>query len=295
VQESFHSGYVSLVGRPNVGKSTLLNVLLGQKIAIVSSRPQTTRNRILGIKNLEKTQIIFVDTPGIHKPKNLLGQVMMRSAREVLEEIDLVVLVAAVDSSPKQDGALIGYLGKIEKPVFLAINKVDLVRPPELLPTIDAYRKLFPFREIIPVSALKGKGVDLLLEKIRLCLPEGPKYYPDEIVTDQIERFMAAEIIREKVMETTVEEVPYAVAVEVLNWDEREDGLVSIVANIYVEREGQKGIIIGRKGKMLKAIGTLARRDIEKLLGTKVFLQLWVKFKKGWRDDKKVLNDLGYR
>jgi GTP-binding protein Era len=295
VQESFHSGYVSLVGRPNVGKSTLLNVLLGQKIAIVSSRPQTTRNRILGIKNLEKTQIIFIDTPGIHTPKNLLGQVMMRSAREVLEEIDLVVLVTAVDSSPKQDGALIGYLGKIEKPVFLAINKVDLVRPPELLPKIDAYRKLFPFREIIPVSALKGKGVDLLLEKIRLCLPEGPKYYPDEIVTDQIERFMAAEIIREKVMEKTVEEVPYAVAVEVLNWDEREDGLVSIVANIYVEREGQKGIIIGRKGKMLKAIGTLARRDIEKLLGTKVFLQLWVKFKRGWRDDKKVLNDLGYR
>jgi GTP-binding protein Era len=283
------------VGRPNVGKSTLLNVLLGQKIAIVSARPQTTRNRILGIKNLGKAQIIFIDTPGIHTPKNLLGHAMMRSAREVMEEIDIVVLVTAADSLLKQDRALIGYLGKMEKPVFLVINKVDLVRPPDLLPAIDAYRKLFPFREIIPVSALKGKGVDLLLEKICSYLPEGPKYYPDEIVTDQIERFMAAEIIREKIMGKTAEEVPYAVAVEVLNWDEREDGLVSIGANIYVEREGQKGIIIGKKGKMLKAIGTLARRDIERLLGTRVFLQLWVKVKKGWRDDKKVLNELGYR
>jgi GTP-binding protein Era len=295
VQESFRSGYVSIVGRPNVGKSTLLNVLLGQKIAIVSARPQTTRNRILGIKNLEKAQIIFIDTPGIHTPKNLLGQAMVRSAREVMEEIDLLILVTAADGLLKQDRALIGYLGKIEKPVFLVINKVDLVRPHELLPAIDAYRKLFPFREIIPVSALKGKGMDFLLEKICSCLPEGPKYYPDEIVTDQIERFMAAEIIREKIMEKTAEEVPYAVAVEVLNWDEREDGLVSIGANIYVEREGQKGIIIGKNGKMLKAIGTLARRDIERLLGTRVFLQLWVKVKKGWRDDKKVLNELGYR
>jgi GTP-binding protein Era len=279
---------------PNVGKSTLLNVLLGQKIAIVSARPQTTRNRILGVRNLDKAQVIFIDTPGIHTPKNLLGQAMMRSARQVMEEIDLVVLVTAADSPVKQDGALIGYLGKVEKPVFLVINKVDLVRPPEILPLIDAYRKLFPFREIIPVSALKREGVDLLLEKILSCLPEGPKYYPEEIVTDQVERFMAAEIIREKIMGKTSEEVPYAVAVEVLNWDEREDGLVSIGANIYVEREGQKGIIIGQKGKMLKTIGTLARRDIERLLGTRVFLQLWVKVKKGWRDDRKALNELGY-
>jgi GTP-binding protein Era len=282
------------VGMPNVGKSTLLNVLLGQKIAIVSARPQTTRNRILGVRNLDKAQVIFIDTPGIHTPKNLLGQAMMRSARQVMEEIDLVVLVTAADSPVKQDGALIGYLGKVEKPVFLVINKVDLVRPPEILPLIDAYRKLFPFREIIPVSALKREGVDLLLEKILSCLPEGPKYYPEEIVTDQVERFMAAEIIREKIMGKTSEEVPYAVAVEVLNWDEREDGLVSIGANIYVEREGQKGIIIGQKGKMLKTIGTLARRDIERLLGTRVFLQLWVKVKKGWRDDRKALNELGY-
>ncbi len=292
---SFRSGYVSITGRPNVGKSTLLNVLLGQKVAIVSPRPQTTRNRILAIKNLEQAQVIFIDTPGIHTPKNLLGRMMMRSVKEAMEEIDLVVLVTGADSRVKQDEAVIERLGKIGKPVFLVINKVDLVRPPELLPSIDAYRKLFPFREIIPVSALKEKGVGLLLEKILSCLPEGPKYYPDEIVTDRAERFMAAEIIREKVMGKTTEEVPYAVAVEVLNWNEREDGLVSIGANIYVEREGQKGIIIGKKGKMLKAIGTLARRDIERLLGTRVFLQLWVRVKKGWRDNEKVLDELGYR
>ncbi len=292
--ESFRSGYVSITGRPNVGKSTLLNVLLGQKVAIVSPRPQTTRNRILGIRNLDRAQIIFIDTPGIHEPRNLLGHAMMQSVKEVMEEIDLVLLVTSADSRLRQDEPIIGHLEKIEKPVFLVINKVDLVRPPDLLPLIDAYRKLFPFREIMPVSALKGKGVDLLLGKILSYIPEGPKYYPDEVVTDQVERFMAAEIIREKIMGKTTEEVPYAVAVEVLTWDEREDGLVSIGANIYVEREGQKGIIIGDKGKILKAIGTLARRDIERLLGTRVFLQLWVKVKKGWRDDKKVLNELGY-
>jgi GTP-binding protein Era len=277
-----------------VGKSTLLNVLLRQKVAIVSARPQTTRNRILGIRNFDKAQIIFIDTPGIHTPKNLLGEAMMRSAKEVLEEIDLVVLVTGADSLLRQEASFMGYLAKIDKPVFLVINKIDLVRPPELLPVIDAYRKLFPFREIIPVSALKEKGIDLLLEKILSFLPEGPKYYPDEIVTDQIERFMAAEIIREKIMGRTAEEVPYAVAVEVVSWGERQDGLVSIEANIYVEREGQKGIIIGQKGKMLKAIGTLARGDIERLLGTRVFLQLRVKVKKGWRDDRKMLNELGY-
>jgi GTP-binding protein Era len=295
VPESFRSGYVSITGRPNVGKSTLLNALLGQKVAIVSPRPQTTRNRILAIKNLEAAQIIFIDTPGIHTPKNLLGQSMMRSVKEAMEEIDLVVLVTGADGRVEQDEPVIGRLEKIDKPVFLVINKVDLVRPTELLPLIDAYRQLFPFREIIPLSALKAKGVDLLLETILSCLPEGPKYYPDEIVTDQLERFMVAEIIREKIMRRTTEEVPYAAAVEVLKWDEREDGLVSIGANIYVEREGQKGIIIGEKGKMLKAVGTLARRDIERLLGTRVFLQLWVKVKKGWRDDRKILDELGYR
>ncbi len=291
----FRSGYVSIIGRPNVGKSTLLNALLGQKIAIVSEKPQTTRNRLLGIKNLEDAQIIFIDTPGIHTPRTLLGKTMVRSAREVLAEIDLVVFVTDPAGRMKQDEPVIEYLKDAGRPVILLINKIDLVRPPELLPLIDAYGKLFRFREIIPVSALKGKGIEILLEKIPGYLPEGPRYYPDDIVTDQIERFMAAEIIREKIMGKTTEEVPHSVAVDVQNWVEREDGLVEIGANIYVEREGQKGIIIGEKGKMLRAIGTLARRDIERLLGTRVFLQLWVKVKKGWRDDKRVLNELGYR
>jgi GTPase len=291
----FRSGYVSIIGRPNVGKSTLLNTLLGQKIAIVSEKPQTTRNRLLGIKNLENAQIIFIDTPGLHTPRTLLGKTMVRSAREALAEIDLVVFVTDPGGRLNQDEPVIEYLKDAGKPVIFLINKIDLVKPPELLPLIDAYGKCFPFREIIPVSALKGKGIDILLEKIPDYLPEGPKYYPGDIVTDQMERFMAAEIIREKIMGKTTEEVPHSVAVDVQNWVEREDGLVEIGANIYVEREGQKGIIIGEKGKMLKDIGMLARRDIERLLGTRVFLQLWVKVKKGWRDDKKVLNELGYR
>lgn len=292
---SFRSGYVSLIGRPNVGKSTLLNVILGQKVAIVASKPQTTRNRIMGIKNLPEAQIIFIDTPGMHKPRTLLGETMVRSALEGLKEIDLVVFVTEPDKHIRQDREIIESLSGMRSPVFLVINKVDQVKKPEILSLIDSYKELFPFREIIPISALKLDGTDLVLEKILEYLPEGPKYYPDELVTDQIERFMAAEIIREKIMWKTSDELPYSVAVEVLEWEEREDGVVSISANIFVEREGQKGIIIGDKGSMLKSIGTLARLDIEKLLGTKVFLRLWVKVKKGWRDNKKLLNELGYR
>jgi GTP-binding protein Era len=294
VEGNFRSGYVSLIGRPNVGKSTLLNVLLGQKVSIVSPKPQTTRNRILGIKNLPDAQIIFFDTPGIHKPRTLLGESMVSSARDVLNEIDLVVFVTEPGRHLGQDTEIINSLTGINRPVFLLINKIDLAKRSELLEIIENYRDLFPFKEIIPVSAIKSDGTDILMKKIIEYLPEGPKYYPDELLTDQIERFMAAEIIREKIMARTTEEIPHSVAVNVEEWVEREDGIVSISANIYVEREGQKGIIIGDKGKMLKAIGTMARFDIEKLLGTKVFLQLWVKVRKGWRDDRKVLNELGY-
>ncbi len=295
MQESFRSGYVSIIGRPNVGKSTLLNALLGQKISIVAARPQTTRNRIIGIKNLPEAQIIFIDTPGIHKPQNLLGEAMVRTAREVLEEIDVVLFVAEAGRQAEKDRIIIESLARVAKPVFLIINKIDEVKKQDILPMMDRYSELFHFSEIIPVSALKGDGIGIVLQKILEHLPAGPKYYPDDIVTDQIERFMAAEIIREKIMEKTGEEVPYSVAVDIDSWTERPDGVVAIAGNIYVEREGQKGIIIGAKGRMLKEVGTLARIDIERLLGTRVFLQLWVKVKRGWRDDKKILHDLGYR
>ncbi|MBI5641776.1 MAG: GTPase Era [Nitrospirae bacterium] len=293
--ESFRSGYVSLIGRPNVGKSTLLNTVLGQKIAIVTDRPQTTRNRIQGIRTSGDSQIIFIDTPGIHRPKTLLGETMVRSAQEILKEIDVVVFVTEPGHYLSMDREILESLTDCKKPVILLVNKVDQVKRSELLPLIDEYRKLFPFREIIPVSALTGDGIDLFLKQLRQCLPEGPQYYPDDLVTDQIERFMASEIIREKIMAGTSDEIPYSVAVEIIEWKEREDGVTAINANIYVEREGQKGIIIGAKGSMLKSIGTQARLDIERLLDTRVFLQLWVKVKKGWRDDKRVLHELGYR
>jgi len=291
---SFRSGYVSFTGRPNVGKSTLLNVVLGQKIAIVADRQQTTRNRILGIKNYPDAQIIFVDTPGIHKPRHALGSIMVKTAREVLSEMDLVVFVTEPYAFDK-DREIVESFKSIDTPVILLINKIDKIKKPEILSLIDKYSKMFPFKEIIPVSAINHDGIDLLLEKVLHYLPPGPKYYGDDLVTDQMERFMAAEIIREKIVENTSEEIPHSVAVEVINWNEKKDGLVVIEANIYVEREGQKGIIIGHRGEMLKRTGTSARLDIEKLLGVKIFLELRVKVKKGWRDDKKMLSDLGYK
>jgi GTP-binding protein Era len=291
----FRSGYVSIIGRPNVGKSTLLNVLLGQKVAIVSAKPQTTRNRIMGIRTTEDAQIIFIDTPGIHTPQNLLGKTMIAAVKDAMREIDLVVFVTDAGRHFKDDRVIAEYLGGVEIPVILLINKIDLVPRAELLPLTAAYGELFPFREIIPVSAAKRDGTDLLLRKITEYLPEGPRYYPDEYVTDQIERTMAAEIVREKIMERTSDEIPYSVAVEVIEWKEREDGLIAISAHIYVEREGQKGIIIGEKGRVLKAIGTRARTDLERLLNARVFLQLWVKVRKGWRDDRRALDELGYK
>ncbi len=292
--ESFRSGYVSLIGRPNVGKSTILNALLGQKIAIVSDKSQTTRNRILGIKTYDNAQIIFIDTPGIHKPRHMLGETMVRAVKEALKEIDMVIFVTEPGRSKDRDREIIESLKALDRPVMLAINKIDKIKKTELLSIIDDYKKLFAFKEIIPLSALKQDGLDILQENILKYLPEGPKYYPDELVTDQIERFMVAEIIREKIMEKTSDEIPYSVAVEVVDWTERKEGAVLISANIYVEREGQKGIIIGKKGKMLKVVGTASRQDIEKLLGTKVFLQLWVKVRRGWRDNKKILTELRY-
>lgn len=291
----FRSGYVSITGRPNVGKSTLLNTILGEKVAIVTPKPQTTRNRIIGVKTLPDAQIIFIDTPGIHKPKHKLGKLMVREAKESVKEVDIILFMVEPEKIGSGDRFIIEMLKGLNKAVFLLINKVDAVRKPQVLPVIDAYSKLYPFKEIIPISALTGDGIEILLKTIVEYLPEGPKYYPDDIVTDQLEEFMVSEIIREKVMEQTEEEVPYSVAVEIIKWSEREDGVVFIYANIYVERDGQKGIIIGKDGLRLKAIGSSARLEIEKLLGTKVFLELWVKVKKEWRSNERILKELGFR
>ena len=293
--EKFRSGFVSLVGRPNVGKSTLLNTILGEKVAIVTPKPQTTRNRINGIKTLPHAQIIFIDTPGIHKPRQRLGEAMNRSAFEALEEVDIVLFMVEPEAPRSGDLFVIERIKLVDKPVFLLINKLDTVKKNEILPVIEAYSKLYPFKEIIPLSALKTNGIDVLLETVLKYIPEGPKLYPDDIVTDQMERFMAEEIIREKIMEATQEEVPYSSAVEIEQWQVRDDGVIFIQANIYIERDGQKGIIIGNKGSRLKSIGTKARHDIEGLLGTRVFLELWVKIKKDWRSDERTLRELGFR
>ncbi len=295
MSDTFRSGFIALIGRPNVGKSTILNAIIGQKIAIVAKRQQTTRNRLLGVRNLPSAQMIFIDTPGIHSPRHALGRSMVKSAKETLEEIDLVVFVTDAERHEHEDLAILDMLRNIRKPVLFVLNKADRKSPAEITDRIRAYRDLFPFDGFLSVSGLKKRGIDLLLEKLRGFLPPGPKYYDDDMVTDQYERFMAAEIIREKIIKNTSEEVPHAVAVEVQEWKEKENGVITVRAVIYVEREGQKGIIIGKKGEMLKTIGSQARRDIEQLTGRRVFLEVWIKVKKGWREDRKMLDALGYR
>ncbi|HMK44400.1 MAG TPA: GTPase Era [Dissulfurispiraceae bacterium] len=287
-------GYISLIGRPNVGKSTLLNALLGEKVAIVSPKPQTTRNRVTGIRTMPSAQLIFVDTPGIHKPRHKLGEKMVRQATETLRDVDVVLFIVEPAEPTAGDRAVIETLSGLNRPVCLVINKIDTVKKPAILPLIETYRKLHPFRAIIPVSALEGDGVAKIIDILLPMLPAGPKMFPDDIMTDQIERFMVAEAVREKIMQQTSDEIPHAVAVEVLTWKEQKDGLIVIQANIYVERDSQKGIIIGKNGAKLKAIGSAARADIEHFLGTKVFLELWVKVRRGWRDDEQALKDLGF-
>ena len=293
--KDFRSGYVSIIGRPNVGKSTLLNSILGDKIAIVTSKPQTTRNKIIGIKTLDAAQIIFIDTPGIHRPRHKLGETMIRAAKEALNEVDVILIMVEPREPDKGDRVIIDLLKKVQSPVFLLINKIDIFRKSDILPIIDHFKELYPFKEIIPISAIKHDGINLLIKRICDYLPSGPRYYPDDLITDQMERFMVSEIIREKTMYMTKEELPYSVAVKVAEWKEREDGLISINCNIYVERKGQKAIIIGKRGAMLKAIGSAARLEIEKLLNTKVFLEIWVKVKKNWRNDIRFLKELGYK
>ncbi len=294
MKDMFRSGFIVLIGRPNVGKSTLLNAILELKVAIVTDRRQTTRNKLLGIKTLENAQMIFIDTPGIHSPRHALGESMVRTAEDAMKDIDVVAFVTDADNR-EEDLAITDLFRSSKKPVLFVLNKAETKSPAEISAIFHAYRDIFPFSAFQSVSALKAKGIDLLLEKIEGILSEGPKYYDDETVTDQHERFMAAEIIREKIIKNTSEEVPHSVAVEIQDWKERKKGLVSISASIYVERDGQKGIIIGKKGELLRTIGSQARSDIERLISSRVFLELWVKVKKGWRDDKKMLQTLGYR
>ncbi len=290
----FKSGFVSIIGRPNVGKSTLLNRILGEKIVAVSNKPQTTRNSIRGILSDDSSQIVFLDTPGIHDAKTRLNRAMVDAAYSSLSGIDLLLLV--VDATASGDEQFVRDLAKKAGcPVFLVLNKVDLVEPRErLLTTIAKLSSLHPFVEIIPISAQSGSNVERLVDLVRERLPEGVHYFPDDILTDQPEKTVCAELVREKVFRLTNEEIPYSAAVIVEAFKERENGVIAISATILVERDGQKGIIIGKKGAMLKKIGEQARRDIEKLLGTRVYLELFVKVQERWTERTAVLRELGY-
>lgn len=294
-QPPFHSGFAAIVGRPNVGKSTLLNAILGEKIVITSDKPQTTRNRIQGIHNIPSGQIVFVDTPGVHKAKSKLNRSLVDTAMEAISGVDVILFLVEANSAPSSEKEMIDQLlASVTVPVFLVINKVDLVEKERLLKSIETYSELFPFREIIPVSAQKGDGVERLVELVCGYLPQGVAYFPDDILTDLPERFVVAEMVREKVFRLTHDEVPYSVAVQVESFKERPNGLIAISAAIIVERDSQKGIIIGKRGEMLKRIGTAARLEIERFLAEKVFLELFVKVSRDWSDNPQKLKEFGY-
>jgi len=292
----FKSGFVAIVGAPNVGKSTLLNQLLGQKIAITSAKPQTTRHRILGVAHLPGAQLIFLDTPGIHQAKGPLNVRIVEVALKALREVDLVVFMtdASVPDN-RADQIILKALKKKRQPVILAMNKVDLVKKKTLLPLMDQWRGSYPFKAIVPISALERIQMDELVKEMVAVLPEGPRYYPEDSVTDMPERFIAAEMIREKVFRLTGEEIPYSVAVTVESFKERPGkDLIDIQATIHVERESQKPIIIGGGGKKLKRIGEQAREEIEHMTGRKVFLKLWVRVQKNWTRDAGAVRRFGY-
>jgi GTP-binding protein Era len=290
----YRSGFVALVGRPNVGKSTLLNRILGEKVAIISDKPQTTRTRILGVKHLPGAQMVFLDTPGIHKPKFELNKRMVEVALHVLDEVDLVFfMVEATEPPGHGDRFVLERLKERDVPVVLVVNKVDLVKKLRLLPLIDEYRRMHEFADIVPVSAKTGDGVDHLLELALARMPEGPAYFPDDVVTDQSMRVLAAEIVREKLLQKTRDELPFAIAVGIDSF-KQEGRMARISATIYVEKDSQKAIVIGTHGQILKDVGTYARIDMENLFGMKVFLELWVKVKGSWRQDERMLVELGY-
>jgi len=289
------SGFVAVIGRPNVGKSTLINSLIGQKIAIMSDKPQTTRNRILCILTEEDAQIVFLDTPGIHKPKHKLGEYMVKAAEGTLKEVDAILFV--VDVTERMGAGEYYILERLQathKPVILVPNKLDLIEKERVLPIISHYMEKYAFVGVVPISAKEETNLPDLVEEIKKYLPEGPQYYPDDMVTDQPERLIVAEMVREKALLLTHDEVPHAIAVDVDEMTTRPNGDMYIRATIYVERESQKGIVIGAKGALLKEIGELARKDIQMLLGQKVFLDLWVKVKKDWRNREGVLHNFGF-
>lgn len=292
MDKSFKSGYVGIVGVPNVGKSTLLNKLAGQKIAIISSKPQTTRNKILAIATDDDSQMVFLDTPGFHKPKTKLGESMIKSVNETISDVDLLLLVVEPDETVSAAEQMI--LDKIgDIPAILVINKLDTAEKLNLLPVIEKYNGIHKFEDIIPVSASTGDGVEQLREIIKKYLPEGPMYYPDDMVTDQSEKQIVAEIIREKALRLLNQEVPHGIAVEIIKMKNEGDNMCKISANIYCEKESHKRIIIGAKGSKLKAIGTQARSDCEKMLDRQVFLQLWVKVKDDWRNSEQLMREFG--
>ncbi len=295
-EENFVSGFVSIIGRPNVGKSTLLNRILGQKIAITSNKPQTTRNRILGVHNFEGGQALFVDTPGIHKAKGKLNRFMVEQAVSACSDVDLILFLVEADGGlGGGDEYILQLLEKSRVPVFLVINKIDLVERPNLLAMIQDYSARFDFEQVIPLSARTGDGVELLLKGIEPYLKPGPQYYPDDMITDQPERVIAAELVREKIMRRTSEEIPYGVGVKVELFEEKpEKDLVVIHATIHVERDSHKKIIVGKSGQMIKALGQEARKDIERLLGTRVYLELFVRVDKNWSQNERMLKELGY-
>ncbi|KRM59418.1 hypothetical protein C5L31_001300 [Secundilactobacillus malefermentans] len=293
---NYKSGFLAIIGRPNVGKSTFLNRVVGQKVAIMSDKAQTTRNKIQGIYTTDEAQIVFIDTPGVHKPKNQLGDFMVKSALSSLNEVDAVLfMVNADEKRGAGDNFIIDRLKTVKKPIYLVINKIDQVHPDDLIVIVDQFKNALDWKEVYPISALEGNNVNELLNKLVDNLPQGPQYYPDDQITDHPERFIVSELIREKVLQLTRQEIPHSVAVVVEKMARQDEQKIHIQATIVVDRSTQKGILIGKGGSMLKKIGTLARQDIEHLLADKVYLELWVKVVPGWRDKASALQSYGYR
>ncbi|MFJ3388501.1 GTPase Era [Lysinibacillus sp. NPDC086135] len=294
----YKSGFISIIGRPNVGKSTFLNRVIGQKIAIMSDKPQTTRNKVQGVLTTNDSQMIFIDTPGIHKPKHKLGDFMLKVSKNTLREVDVIMfMVNAEQKLGKGDEFILEMLAGNPTPVFLVINKIDQIHPDELIGIIESYKERYDFAEIVPISALQGNNVENLLATLAKYLPEGPQYYPADQVTDHPERFIISELIREKVLHLTREEIPHSIAVVIdkIRRDEENEDKIRVAATIIVERDSQKGIVIGKRGALLKEVGIRARKDIEMLLGSKVYLELWVKVQKDWRNKSTHLRDFGFR